>query len=452
MSSLAGMFHEAGVFVTGSDQGMYPPVSDFLRVHGITVADGYRPENLEPRPDLVVVGNVIRRTNPEAVALAASGIPFTTLPAALTRYFAAGKTRIVVTGTHGKTTVSAMIAWILYAEGLDPGFMIGGITEHFGRNYRLGRGDHFVVEGDEYDTAYFEKTPKFLHYRPHVGVITSCEFDHGDIYADLDQIKEQFRAFVRLVPRTGSIVANMDDADVADVLTEAMSRVEGYGTRDTAEWTVAESAETGSGVRVIFLRNGRDAARGILPMVGFHNVLNALASVAVAAGVGVTPERALAALQSFRGVKRRQEIVGEEAGVTVIDDFAHHPTAVKVTCRGIRERHPDRRLVAIFEPRTNTSRTGVFQSAYVSAFVDADMIVLREPRGVESIPESDRFSSERLARDLRNLGKEAHAFCDTDGIIAFLSKELHYGDVVLVMSNGSFDGLASRMLAALGER
>ncbi|MCA1959382.1 MAG: UDP-N-acetylmuramate:L-alanyl-gamma-D-glutamyl-meso-diaminopimelate ligase [Desulfomonile sp.] len=452
MSALAGMFHEIGLRVTGSDQGMYPPVSDFLRGLGIHVTEGYRPENLDPRPDLVVVGNVIRRANPEAAALQMSGIPYTTLPAALTRYFADGKTRIVVTGTHGKTTVSAMIAWILYAEGLDPGFMIGGIAGHFGRNYRLGRGSHFVVEGDEYDTAYFEKTPKFLHYQPDVGVITSCEFDHGDIYASLDEIKEQFRSFVRLIPPNGRLIANLDDAEVADVAAAATVEVEGYKAERPAEWTVKEAITTTSGMEVTFARNGREAARGTLPVTGFHNVLNALAAVAVAAGEGVSPGNALSRLESFRGVKRRQEVVGEEAGVTVIDDFAHHPTAVKVTCSGIRRRYPNSRLVAVFEPRTNTSRRAVFQTAYVSAFSDADLIVLREPRDVEAIPEADRFNSTRLAADLRNESKQAWAFGDTDGIVAFLSTELHYGDVVLIMSNGSFDGLVGRVLAMLKER
>jgi len=452
MSALAGMFHEIGLRVTGSDQGMYPPVSDFLRNLGIQATEGYRPENLDPRPDLVVVGNVIRRTNPEAVALQASGIPYTTLPGALTRYFTQGRTRIVVTGTHGKTTVSSMIAWILHAEGLDPGFMIGGIAAHFGRNYRLGRGGHFVVEGDEYDTAYFEKTPKFLHYQPDVGVITSCEFDHGDIYASLDEIKEQFRSFVRLIPRNGRLIANLDDAEVAEVAAAAIARVEGYKAGRSAEWTVGEAIDTSNGMQVTLARNGHEAARGILPVTGFHNVLNALAAVAVVVGEGISPQSALSKLESFRGVKRRQEVVGEEAGVTVIDDFAHHPTAVKVTCAGIRRRYPKRRLVTVFEPRTNTSRRSVFQAAYVSAFFDADLIVLREPRDVGAIPESDRFDSARLARDLKSGGQEARAFGDTDGIVAFLSTELHYGDVVLVMSNGSFDGLVGRVLAMLKER
>lgn len=452
MASLAGMFHERGFRVTGSDQGIYPPMSDFLEELGIPVTEGYQPSNLHPSPDLVVVGNVIRRTNPEAVELEKSGVPFITMPRALRTYFAHDKTRIVVAGTHGKTTVSSMIAWILYHSGLDPGFMIGGIPLNFGRNYRLGEGDCFVIEGDEYDTAYFEKSPKFLHYSPRLAVITSCEFDHADIYESLDQIQTQFRAFARSLPPDGCLIACRDDEKVAEIAGHAACEVQQYGLTESPEWSIAWRWDEAGRVAAAISRQGQAVASGTLPVVGVHNLLNSLAAIAVATKLGVHPQAALDGFASFAGVKRRQEILGEELGITIIDDFAHHPTAVRVTCEGVRFRYPRRRLVAVFEPRTNTSKRAVFQLDYVPVFQAADLIVLREPPNVEGIPEWDRFSSAILARDLRALGKNAHAFPDTDEILEFLSGALQYGDIVLIMSNGSFDNVGRRLLKHVKEK
>lgn len=452
MGSLAGMFHEAGYTVTGSDQGMYPPMSDFLARLGIRIWDTYSPENLAVRPDLVVVGNVIRQSNLEAMELVKSGISYASMPQALNRYFIRDKCRIVVTGTHGKTTVSAMIAWILYQEDLDPGFMIGGLLKSFQANHRLGNGDFFVIEGDEYDTAFFDKRPKFLHYRPDIAVITSCEFDHGDIYASLDQIQGQFRDFVSLVPSDGRIIACSDHAAVRDIVSNVNGRVGTYGTDPTMEWYATSGEYTSQGVKTDIMRAGSRVASGTIPLFGVHNRANALAAVAATESIGVHPQRALTALASFRGVQRRQEVLGEVAGVLVIDDFAHHPTAVRETCCGIRTRYPDARVVAVFEPRTNTSRRAFFQEIYVRSFVEADVIALREARDIEKIPEGDRFSSGRLASDLRSLGKDARAFDTTDGILGFLSDELREGDVVITMSNGSFDNIGPRLLEVLKER
>jgi len=452
MGSLAGMFHQAGYTVTGSDEGVYPPMSDFLSRLGIKVRDKYSPENLIPRPDLVVVGNVIRRTNPEAMELERSGIPFASMPAALNRYFIRDKTRIVVTGTHGKTTVSAMIAWILYKENLDPGFMIGGLPKGFQANHRLGRGKFFVIEGDEYDTAYFDKRPKFVHYLPDIAIITSCEFDHGDIYGSLDQIQDQFRYLVRLVPSGGRIIACAEHSSVSALFSNPNGRVVTYGVHSGMEWHASTIDYTRDGMETTIMRHGRQVASGTIPLFGFHNIANAIAAIAAADSAGIDPQKAMDALGSFRGVQRRQEVVGDKAGILVIDDFAHHPTAVKETCRGMRARFPDARVVAVFEPRTNTSRRAFFQEAYVSAFLDADLIVLREPRDPEKFPEGDRFSSARLASDLNSLGKRASAFEGTDGIVQFLAHELQEGDVVLIMSNGSFDNVGSRLLDILEER
>jgi UDP-N-acetylmuramate: L-alanyl-gamma-D-glutamyl-meso-diaminopimelate ligase len=452
MASLAGMFHERGFRVSGSDQAMYPPMSDFLADMGIKVSEGYRPGNLYPLPDLAVVGNVIRRANPEAVELEKSGVPYVSMPEALNRYFIADKTRIVVGGTHGKTTLSSMIAWILYAEGRDPGFMIGGLPGNFRKNHRLGQGRFFVLEGDEYDTAYFDKRPKFLHYDPHIAVVTSCEFDHADIYENLDQIVKQFRAFMGLVPQDGCIVACGDDQRVREMIEDCRAPVQVYGFNGPVHWSAAEVTHSPNGIRATILNHDRRVAVGTLPLFGAHNLLNAVAAIAVAEHVGISPQRAMEALRAFQGVKRRQEILGEEHGMLVIDDFAHHPTAVEVTLAGVRSRFPDRRLVAVFEPRTNTSRRSFFQQHYASALMAADLVAVRSPRDVDKLPEWDRFDSERLAENLRSIGRKASAFADTEALLDFLSREVRTGDVVLVMSNGSFDKVGSRLLEILRER
>lgn len=452
MGALAGMFHERGFRVTGSDQGAYPPMSDFLAGLGIEVMKGYNPSHLDSRPSLVVVGNVIRRTNPEAVHLEESGIPYTTMPGALNRYFMQDARRIVITGTHGKTTVTAMVGWILHQAGLDPGFFIGGLPRNFPCSYRLGNGSLFVVEGDEYDTAYFDKKPKFLHYCPHIGVVTSCEFDHGDIYGGLEEISMQFRKLIDLIPPDGRIIACGEDSEIRKMMFQPRKPIELYGRDESCKWSIKRVEQSAYGMETVIMRSGKEVARGALPVVGDHNVLNSLAAVAASAAVGVDPRQAMKALSSFMGVARRQEIVGESTGITIIADFAHHPTAVRVTCEGVKAHYPNRRLIAVFEPRTNTSRRAIFQSAYPTSFAAADLVILREPRNVETLPATDRFSAKRLAEDLAMQGRVAVAFEETKGILAFLEKELHHGDVVLIMSTGNFDNLSGRLLATIGEQ
>lgn len=452
MGALAGLFHEQGYRVTGSDKGIYPPMSDFLARRNIRTLEGYAADNLTARPDLVVVGNVITGDNPEAVCVMDSGIPYVTMPQALSTFFVRNRKTIVVTGTHGKTTVSAMIAWVLHEAGLDPGFFIGGILKNFHSNARVGSGNYFVIEGDEYDTAFFEKTPKFLHYRPHIGILTSCEFDHADIYRSLTEISDQFLAFTKLVPPTGYLLGFMGDERVRRILGTANGWSERYDISGDADWHAEVLYDSGNGLTGIIRHNERVVASGTLPIVGRHNLLNATAAVAVAHRLGVVPQQAFWALQSFRGVHRRQEVLATISGITIIDDFAHHPSAVRVTLEGIRARYPKRRLIAVFEPRTNTSRRAVFQNEYPAAFDAADVIVTREPRGIEAFDPGNRFSSAQLVEDLRRSGKTAHALPDTDGILEHLTKEVRRDDVILLMSNGNFDNLGRRLADVLREK
>lgn len=449
MSALAGLFHAKGIEVTGSDQAIYPPVSDALNRLGIQVAEGYSEENLRPYPDLVVVGNVIGRNNPEAIELERSGIPYASLPESLNHYFIQDKNCLVVTGTHGKTTVGSMLAWILYDNGFDPSFMIGGIANNFASNYRVGAGGFFVVEGDEYDTAYFDKRPKFLHYSPHVGVITSCEFDHADIYDNIQTIQRQFASFVRLIRPDGYLVACWDDASVRETAAESPASVRTYGMGVSLDFSVASFQDSPEGMKLTVLKAGQAQYSGTLPLMGVHNLLNALAAVAASDAVGIEVRAALQSLENFSGVARRQQVIGEKSGILIIDDFAHHPTAVRETCAAVHSRFPDRRLVAVFEPRSNTSRRSIFQELYVPAFLAADVIVLREPAHRDQPAASDRFNSQKLSEDLKILGKQAYAFEETDGVLDHLRRQLKSGDVVLLMSNGSFDGLGFSLLNSL---
>lgn len=451
MAALAGMLKERGFLVTGSDQNVYPPMSDFLRTAGMEVMEGYRPENLEPRPDMVVVGNVVRAVNPEACRLAEARIPYVSMPQALNHFFLAGHVSLVVAGTHGKTTTSSMLASVLHAAGSSPGFMIGGIVEAFGRNSNVGEGPYFVVEGDEYDTAFFDKNSKFLHYRPDYAIITSIEFDHADIFSDLGAIKNAFGRFVRLVPEKGAVVACMDDPDVRDVCREAACPVIGYGTGENGEWRVADFSARGLTSDFSVYRRGDLYGRFDLPMPGMHNALNAAAVIALMHHLGFAAERIRNGLASFQGVKRRQQIRGEVRSITVVDDFAHHPTAVRATAKALKTAWPDRRLIVVFEPRTNSSRRSVFQEQYADAFGSGDVIVVREHVPLDNVPSEQQFSSARLVQDLVARGKDARYFARTEEILDFLAEEAGPGDIIAILSNGGFDNIHERLLARLSD-
>jgi UDP-N-acetylmuramate: L-alanyl-gamma-D-glutamyl-meso-diaminopimelate ligase len=452
MGSLAGMLKDSGYIITGSDENVYPPMSDFLTACNIEVKIGYAAENLTPQPDLVVVGNTIRKTNPEAVALAELCIPYVSFPQALAHYFLSGKTSLVVTGTHGKTTTSSLLATLLHKAGQTPGFMVGGLVQAFGRNYNIGTGPYFVVEGDEYDTAFFDKGPKFLHYRPHIAIITSIEFDHADIYADLEAIKRSFAKLVAIMPQDGCLVACFDDPVVKEITAGAECRVVSYGMAPDLDWTIKNLKVSPEGTFFEVLHHGRLYSSCKNPMPGRHNALNALAVTAVLDLLGFDAKIITDSLGTFEGVRRRQEVRGVVHDITVIDDFAHHPTAVRETLGALKQAYEDQRLVAVFEPRTNTSRRQTFQKDYVAAFDRADRVVIREPVPLVNFPEDQLFSSRQLAADLNDRGIEAASFANTDDILEHLQDTLVPGDVVAILSNGGFDNIHTRLLELLRQQ
>jgi len=454
MGALAGLLRARGLRVTGSDRALYPPMSDALAGWGIPVAIGFEAKNLLPRPDLVVIGNAVRADNPEARAAIDGGIPYRSFPDALYELAMGGRHSVVVAGTHGKTTTTSLLATLLVETGQDPSVLVGGVANDLGGPFREGAGPHFVVEGDEYDTAFFDKTPKFLHYHPRTLVLTSVEFDHADIYRDLEAVKDAFRALVRGMPADGAIIAALDDANVCDVLGEAPCRVTGYGVGEAEHGWRAVDLEAGAqGTSFRVLRDETELARACVPLHGRHNVANALAAVATAQALGVPPARAAAALAAFHGVRRRQEERGTVRGVTVLDDFAHHPTAVRETVAAMRARYPQRRLIAVLEPRSNTSRRALFQRDFAEALAGADRsviaIVPREPIYSATGEVTEFLDAERIAADLRVRGRDAVALGGVAAIVDHLAASATAGDVILVMSNGDFGGLWGRLLERL---
>jgi len=449
MGALACMLKDLGYEVTGSDQKAYPPMSRFLAARGIPVMDGYRAEHLSPRPDLVVVGNAVPRINPEAVECERRGLPYCSMPQAVNRFVANGRQTLMVAGTHGKTTTAALLAWVLQTAGRDPSFVIGGILKNFDSNYRLGRGGAIVIEGDEYDTAFFDKGPKFLHYTPAATMLTGIEFDHADIYRDLEHVKSAFRNLVGGLSRESLLVAYDRDPAIDAVTPGAAALVQRYGSRAGSDWRLGSITVEPPWSSFDVLKAGEPFGRFRTRMIGRHNLLNALAAIGVADHFGISAAVAAEALESFQGVKRRQEIRGEKRGVTVMDDFAHHPTAVRETIAAVKSSFPGRRLFAVFEPRTNSSMRKVFQPVYPLSFDGADIICIRRPSMLEKIPEGERFSSEELVQELKRRGSAAHFFSGTEEIIDFLVKTAAAGDMILIMSNGGFDNIHERLLEQL---
>jgi len=458
MASLAGMLKERGFRVTGSDANVYPPMSTQLAALGIALCSPYAAGNIPGDTDLVVVGNAVSRDNPEVAETARRGLPVLSMPQAVADIFLEGREPVVVAGTHGKTTVTSLLSWSLFALGADPSFLVGGVPRNFPVSYRVGNGPHFVIEGDEYDTAYFDKGPKFLHYRPRTALLTSIEFDHADIYRDLSHLKESFRKLVRIVPPEGLLIASADYPDVVDVAGEAKCPVWYYGFDDGgarkprgASWRVTLLPEKGEYSRFLMEGEGRKHEFR-LRLPGEHNAGNAAAVALALLRFGYGADRVAEAFAGFLGVRRRLEEVGETGGVLVVDDFAHHPTAVRETIRAVRGRYPGRTVTAVFEPRSNTSRRKVFQKEFVGALSGADSVILAGVFGVEKFPPEDRLDPEAVVDALQAEGKKAIYIREVDHIVEHLCARARPGELILIMSNGGFGGIQEKLVRALETR
>jgi UDP-N-acetylmuramate: L-alanyl-gamma-D-glutamyl-meso-diaminopimelate ligase len=453
MGSLAQLLTAGGHRVSGSDANPYPPMSTLLERIGIEVREGFAPEHISSDTELVIIGNAARSDNPEVLETFRRGLRYLSFPQALEEMYLKQRMNVVVAGTHGKTTTCALVAWILHHAGLEPGFLIGGVLRNFDASSAPGSGPHFVVEGDEYHAAFFDRAPKFMHYRPHVGVLTSVDFDHADIFSGLPACKEAFARFASLIPVGGPLIACGDDPHVRDICAGTRTApIERYGFSEGVHWRIAGYRPSAEGSEFTIVHEGRETFPVRSPLAGRHNALNTAAAFVAAHALGVAPERITAALERFQGVKRRQEVRGEVGGVTVIDDFAHHPTEVSETIAAVRDRYRGRRLWAVWEPRTNSSRRNFFQTDYPAAFAGADRVVVAGVYHSEQIEPERRFSPEKLASDLRGRGINGRSIERVDDILGMLLKELVQGDVALIMSNGAFGGIHGRLLDGLRER
>jgi UDP-N-acetylmuramate: L-alanyl-gamma-D-glutamyl-meso-diaminopimelate ligase len=451
MATVAALLKSRGLDVRGSDQNIYPPMSDFLQREGIRTFLGYDAAHITDDVDLVVVGNAISRGNPELEAVLERKIRYCSLPEIVREQFLWGAQSVVVAGTHGKTTTTSLTGWLLAHGNLDPTVLVGGIALNFGdggSSYRIGRGRHFVIEGDEYDSAFFDKTAKFLKYLPDVAIVNNVEFDHADIYSDLEQIRLAFRRLVNLVPRNGLVLLGADSADAAALQGGAFGPVETFGLADGATWQAHDVATRDGITRFAVRRQGQPFGRFESPLLGVHNVRNALAAIAVGARAGLGAPDLAAGLRAFTGIKRRLETVGTARGVTVLDDFAHHPTAVHETLLALRGGYPDRRVWAVFEPRSASSCRRVFQQDFAAAFGAADEVIVAAVFR-SSLPESERLDASQLATDLRARGQRARHLPENEDIIRTIVEEHRDGDVVVLMSNGGFGGIHRKLLDAL---
>jgi UDP-N-acetylmuramate: L-alanyl-gamma-D-glutamyl-meso-diaminopimelate ligase len=449
MASLAGMLQQRGHRVTGSDAAAYPPMSDFLASLNIPVGQPFSEKNLEPRPDLVIVGNAISRGNVELEYVLDQRLPFESMARLVYDEFLAGHERLVVAGTHGKTTTSSLLAWLLAEAQRAPSFLIGGIPENFGTSFALGTGPEFVIEGDEYDTAFFDKGPKFLHYFPDAAILTSVEFDHADIYKDLDEVKTAFQRFVNLIPQRGLLIAWDGHANVDECVSRAFCRVEHYGLGENSHWRISDILFDEGTTRWKVLRNGSQWAEFESQLAGEYNVLNATAAAAMAANYGVPVDAIARGLRSFRSVKRRLEVRAEVQGVTFIDDFAHHPTAIRGTLKALRTRYAGRRLWAVLEPRSNTLRRKVFETELAESLAGADQVVLAGVFKLDAISEAERLDPNKVIAALQAGGTPARLFPTVDEIVESVAPELREGDVVAILSNGGFGGIYEKLPAKL---
>ena len=445
MASAAAAMKEKGFAVTGSDQNVYPPMSTFLAGRQIPVTEGYAEPNLAYKPDLVVIGNATSRGNPEVEAVLDRKMRYCSLPELLKEFFIQGKRSIVVSGTHGKTTTTSLLAWVFEHNGLKPSFLIGGIPNNFGQGARFTDSEWFIIEGDEYDTAFFDKRSKFLHYQPEIAIINNLEFDHADIFKDLAAIQTSFQHFIRLIPRNGLLLGNGDDANIAPLLNVTHCPVKRFGLGED------------NAVHGFNLRFGPTASEFELPsfkfhldMVGEFNVRNALGVIGVAKHCGLKNHQIQAAFSTFKGVKRRMEVRGIVGGVTIIDDFGHHPTAIRETLAALRVKYPTQKLWAVFEPRSNTTRRNVFQTELPLAFTGADEIVIAQVARLEQVPVEQRLDPARVMQDLQTLGKSAVYLPDVDAIVEHVGKNISGGDILCVFSNGGFGAIHEKLMRRLG--
>ncbi len=444
MAAVAAAMREKGFLVTGSDQNVYPPMSTFLAERKIEVISGYAERNLAHKPDLVVVGNALSRGNPEIEAVLDHKLRYCSLPELLKEFFIRGKRSLVVTGTHGKTTTTSLLAWVFEHNGLNPSYVIGGIPNNFGQGARFTDSEWFIIEGDEYDTAFFDKRSKFVHYLPEVVIVNNLEFDHADIFDDVAAIQTTFKRLINLVPRNGQLLANGDDANLAPLLNVTHCPVKRFGLGEH------------NSVQAFNLRYGPTASEFEIPSFKFHldlvgelNVRNALAVVACAKHVGLKNSQIQAAFETFRGIKRRMEVRGISGGVTVVDDFGHHPTAIRETLRALRLKFSNRKVWAVFEPRSNTTRRNVFQAELVTAFADADAVVVAQIARLDQLPPAERLDPAKLIADLQATGKAAAYLPDVETIIEHIRANISGGDVVCVFSNGGFGGIHGKLLERL---
>jgi UDP-N-acetylmuramate: L-alanyl-gamma-D-glutamyl-meso-diaminopimelate ligase len=457
MASLAGMLQAKGYKVTGSDQNVYPPMSTQLEKLGIKILEGYRAENVNLGADCIVVGNAISRGNPELEEVLNRKLVYRSQAEIVKEEFIRGKKSLVVAGTHGKTTTTSLATWVCEVGGLNPSFLVGGVVQNFDSSFRVSNSDYFVIEGDEYDTAYFDKKPKFMHYLPEVAIVNNIELDHADIYRDLHEIKYQFSRLMNLVPGNGRLICGVDSEAVREVLREMHGKlytaVETFGINCEATWMASYIEFINDKTRFAVFKNNHFFGEFQIGLIGEFNVRNALAVIAAASFWGVQKEKIQQAFDTFKSVKRRMEIRGIEAGVTVIDDFAHHPTAVEETLKALRMRFPENRLIAVFEPRTWSSRLAVFQERYAKAFSVADYVVIAGVYNVAKASELGKvLDVDELVEDIRIQGKPAFSYPNADVIVEKLVKELKEGDVVVMMSNGGFDNIHEKLLNKLRER